>query len=101
MLITQRRTKILTTLGPATDNEKVLTEIVRAGADVVRLNFSHGKSEDHIRRAELARKAGMEVGKWVGVLGDLQGPKIRIERFAEGKINLVEGEEFILDVSLG
>jgi len=101
MLITQRRTKILTTLGPATDNEKVLTEIVRAGADVVRLNFSHGKAEDHVRRAELARKAGQEVGKWVGVLGDLQGPKIRIERFAEGKINLVEGEEFILDVSLG
>jgi len=101
MQITQRRTKILTTLGPATDNEKVLTEIVRAGADVVRLNFSHGKAEDHVRRAELARKAGQEVGKWVGVLGDLQGPKIRIERFAEGKINLVEGEEFILDVSLG
>ncbi|HEX2586264.1 MAG TPA: pyruvate kinase [Steroidobacteraceae bacterium] len=101
MLLTQRRTKILTTLGPATDNEKVLTEIVRAGADVVRLNFSHGKAEDHIRRAELARKAGETVGKWVGVLGDLQGPKIRIERFAEGKINLVEGEEFILDVSLG
>ncbi|HVY22485.1 MAG TPA: pyruvate kinase [Steroidobacteraceae bacterium] len=101
MLVTQRRTKILTTLGPATDNEKVLTEIVRAGADVVRLNFSHGKPEDHIRRAELARKAGETVGKWVGVLGDLQGPKIRIERFAEGKVNLVEGEEFILDVSLG
>jgi len=101
MLLTQRRTKILTTLGPATDNEKVLIEIVRAGADVVRLNFSHGKPEDHIRRAELARKAGQEVGKWVGVLGDLQGPKIRIERFAEGKIELVEGKEFILDVSLG
>jgi len=101
MLLTHRRTKILTTLGPATDNATVLTDIVRAGADVVRLNFSHGKAEDHIRRAELARKAGQEVGKWVGVLGDLQGPKIRIERFAEGKIELVEGKEFILDVSLG
>ncbi len=101
MLITQRRTKILTTLGPATDNAKVLTEIVRAGADIVRLNFSHGNSEDHVRRAELARKAGVEVGKWVGVLGDLQGPKIRIDRFAEGKVMLVENEEFTLDVSLG
>ena len=96
-----RRTKILTTLGPATDNPKVLAEIVRAGADVVRVNFSHGKSEDHVRRAELARQAGAEVGKWVGVLGDLQGPKIRIDRFAEGRVNLIEGEDFTLDVSLG
>lgn len=100
MLTTQRRTKILTTLGPATDNAKVLSEIVRAGADVVRLNFSHGTSEDHIRRAELARQAGADVGKWVGVLGDLQGPKIRIDRFVEGKVNLNEGDDFTLDVSL-
>jgi len=96
-----RRTKILTTLGPATDNPKVLAEIVRAGADVVRVNFSHGKSEDHVRRAELARQAGAEVGKWIGVLGDLQGPKIRIDRFAEGRVMLIEDEDFTLDVSLG
>ncbi len=81
-----RRTKILTTLGPATDDPKVLAEMISAGADVVRLNFSHGKAEDHVRRAQLAREAGTAVGKWVGVLGDLQGPKIRIDRFAEGKV---------------
>jgi pyruvate kinase len=95
-----RRTKILTTLGPATDDPKILAEMIRAGADVVRLNFSHGKAEDHVRRAELAREAGAAVGKWVGVLGDLQGPKIRIDRFAEGKVLLNEGDDFTLDVSL-
>ncbi|MGD9842054.1 MAG: pyruvate kinase [Steroidobacteraceae bacterium] len=95
-----RRTKILTTLGPATDDPEVLTEMIRAGADVVRLNFSHGKAEDHVRRAEMARAAGTSVGKWVGVLGDLQGPKIRIDRFAEGKVQLTEGDDFTLDVSL-
>jgi pyruvate kinase len=95
-----RRTKILTTLGPATDDPKTLAEMINAGADVVRLNFSHGKSEDHVRRAEMAREAGASVGKWIGVLGDLQGPKIRIDRFAEGKVLLTEGEEFTLDVSL-
>ncbi len=95
-----RRTKILTTLGPATDDPKVLAEMISAGADVVRLNFSHGKAEDHVRRAQLAREAGTAVGKWVGVLGDLQGPKIRIDRFAEGKVTLTEGDDFTLDVSL-
>lgn len=95
-----RRTKILTTLGPATDNPKVLADMVRAGADVVRVNFSHGKAEDHVRRVNMAREAGTEVGKWIGVLGDLQGPKIRIDRFAEGRVTLVEGDEFTLDVAL-
>ena len=95
-----RRTKILTTLGPATDNPETLAAMISAGADVVRLNFSHGKAEDHVRRAQLARDAGAKVDKWVGVLGDLQGPKIRIDRFAEGKVQLIEGEEFTLDVSL-
>jgi pyruvate kinase len=95
-----RRTKILTTLGPATDDPKIMADMIRAGADVVRLNFSHGKSEDHIRRAEMAREAGIAVDKWIGVLGDLQGPKIRIDRFAAGKVLLTEGDEFTLDVSL-
>jgi pyruvate kinase len=95
-----RRTKILTTLGPATDHPDVLAAMIKAGADVVRLNFSHGKAEDHVRRAEMAREAGVSVGKWIGVLGDLQGPKIRIDRFAEGKVQLIEGEDFTLDVSL-
>jgi pyruvate kinase len=95
-----RRTKILTTLGPATDNPRVLADLIRAGADVVRVNFSHGNPEDHIRRVDLVREVSREIGKWVGVLGDLQGPKIRIERFADGKVMLTEGDPFTLDVSL-
>ena len=95
-----RRTKILTTLGPATDNPKVLAELLRAGADVVRVNFSHGEVEAHARRVQMVREVAEQVGKWVAVLGDLQGPKIRIERFANGPIMLVEGQTFTLDVSL-
>src|SRR5262245_23403282 len=95
-----RRTKILTTLGPASDTPKVLTEMIRAGVDVVRINFSHGSVDDHAKRVQRVRDAASAAGKWVGVLGDLQGPKIRIERFAEGKVNLTEGDEFTLDVSL-
>jgi pyruvate kinase len=95
-----RRTKILTTLGPASDSPKVLTEMIRAGVDVVRVNFSHGAPEDHAKRIQRVREAAKAAGKWVGVLGDLQGPKIRIERFAEGKVNLAEGDSFTLDVSL-
>lgn len=95
-----RRTKILTTLGPATDNPKVLGEMIRAGADVVRVNFSHGDSAAHAKRVQMVREVGEQVGKWVAVLGDLQGPKIRIDRFVEGKVMLNEGEQFTLDVSL-
>jgi pyruvate kinase len=95
-----RRTKILTTLGPATDNPKVLAEMLRAGADVVRINFSHGDAAAHAKRVQMVREVAEQVGKWVAVLGDLQGPKIRIERFANGPIQLVEGASFILDVSL-
>jgi pyruvate kinase len=95
-----RRTKILTTLGPATDNPKVLAEMLRAGADVVRVNFSHGEAAHHAKRVQMVREAAQQVGKWVAVLGDLQGPKIRIERFADGKVNLNEGDAFALDVSL-
>jgi pyruvate kinase len=95
-----RRTKILTTLGPATDNPKVLAELLRAGADAVRINFSHGQIEQHARRVRMVRELAAEMHKWVAVLGDLQGPKIRIERFAEGKVNLTEGDTFVLDVSL-
>jgi pyruvate kinase len=95
-----RRTKILTTLGPATDNPKTLAELLRAGADVVRINFSHGEPAAHARRVQMVREVAEQVGKWVAVLGDLQGPKIRIERFANGPIQLVEGASFTLDVSL-
>lgn len=96
-----RRTKIVATLGPATDDPQVLSEMVRAGVDVVRLNFSHGVVADHERRVELVREAARQAGRYVGVLGDLQGPKIRIDRFAAGKIYLKDGAEFTLDASLG
>lgn len=96
----QRSTKIVTTLGPSTDDGQVLAAMIRAGADVVRLNFSHGNREQHARRIEMAREAAASVGRYVGVLGDLAGPKIRIERFAAGPVELKEGQAFTLDVSL-
>ncbi len=96
-----RRTKIVATLGPATDDPKVLTDMVRAGVDVVRLNFSHGAVADHARRLDLVRSAAKAVGRYVGVLGDLQGPKIRIDRFVAGKVQLADGADFVLDASLG
>ena len=95
-----RRTKIVTTLGPATDDPKVLLELVRAGADVVRVNFSHGRVEDHEKRVRIVREAAESAGKYVAVLGDLAGPKIRIDRFIEGRVFLNEGDPFTLDVSL-
>ena len=100
MIAAFRRTKIVATLGPATDDPHVLEEMVRAGVDVARLNFSHGTVADHERRLEAVREAAQQAGRYVGVLGDLQGPKIRIERFVEGKVMLVDGAEFILDASL-
>ena len=95
-----RRTKIVATFGPATDDPAVLTDMVRAGVDVVRLNFSHGAVADHARRVELVREAARQAGRYVGVLGDLQGPKIRIDRFAGGKVQLADGAEFTLDAAL-
>jgi pyruvate kinase len=95
-----RRTKIVATLGPATDDPAVLAQIVRAGVDVVRLNFSHGAVADHARRVELVREAARQAGRYVGVLGDLQGPKIRIDRFVAGRVQLADGAEFTLDASL-
>jgi len=95
-----RRTKIVATLGPATDDPAVLSDIVRAGVDVVRLNFSHGAVADHARRVELVREAARRAGRYVGVLGDLQGPKIRIDRFVNGKVQLADGAEFTLDAEL-
>jgi pyruvate kinase len=96
-----RRTKILATLGPATDDPRTLRRVIAAGVDVVRLNFSHGKAEDHARRAEAVRAAAREQGRDVGVLADLQGPKIRTESFAAGPVELVEGKTFTLDTAMG
>jgi pyruvate kinase len=92
-----RRTKILATLGPATDADGVLDELVRAGVNVVRLNFSHGTPEHHAARVEAVRSAAARQGREVGILADLQGPKIRIEKFAAGKVSLKAGQEFTLD----
>ena len=95
-----RHTKIVATLGPATDDLKVLTALVRAGADLVRINFSHGKAEDHARRVRLVRDAADAAGRYVGILGDLSGPKIRIERFRDGPVTLKDGDAFVLDTAL-
>ena len=97
MSLDLRRTKILATLGPATDAPGVLDDLVRAGVNVVRLNFSHGTPEHHARarRARCARRRPGQ-GREVGILADLQGPKIRIEKFAAGKVALKAGEAFAL-----
>ncbi len=91
------RTKIVATLGPATDDLAVLTDMVRAGLDVARVNFSHGTHEDHARRIQLVRDAAARAGQYVGVLADLGGPKIRIESFRAGKVMLADGQKFALD----
>jgi pyruvate kinase len=95
-----RRTKIVATLGPATDDLDVLVEMCHAGLDVARINFSHGTQQDHLRRLELLREAMRRTGRYVAVLGDLSGPKIRIESFVAGAAQLVEGQAFALDTAL-
>ena len=95
-----RRTKIVATLGPATDSDEAMEAIIRAGVDVVRLNFSHGDPDDHRQRLARLRAASERAGRCVGVLGDLQGPKIRIDRFQQGKVQLEEGAPFALDAEL-
>ena len=94
-----RRTRIVATLGPATDADGMLERILREGVDVVRLNLSHGAAADHIKRAEAVRAAAGSLGCEVGVLADLQGPKIRVERFANGAVMLEAGQAFTLDCS--
>lgn len=96
-----RRTKILATLGPATDKPGVLEKLFYAGIDAVRLNFSHGKAQDHIDRANNVRALSKKTGRRVGILADLQGPKIRIARFADDKIWLDNEQDFALDINLG
>ena len=91
-----RRTKILATLGPATDAPGVLDALLAAGVDCVRLNFSHGDPSSQIARANAVREAAQRVGREVGILADLPGPKIRIERFEQGRVQLTTGERFDL-----
>jgi pyruvate kinase len=96
-----RRTKILATLGPATDSVEMIEAIVKAGANVVRMNFSHGSADDHIERAQRVRDVAKKLGTYVGILGDLQGPKIRVSRFVNDSVILEMGQEFVLDAELG
>ena len=96
----KRRTKIVTTLGPATDRPGVLEELIRAGANVVRLNFSHGTFEDHQKRVQMVREASAKLDLPVAIMGDLQGPKIRIGKFKDGPILLKHGDIFVLDADL-
>src|SRR5215470_24263 len=93
----QRSTKIVATLGPASSEREVLKRMIAAGVDVVRMNFSHGRREDHIQRAEVLREVSRELGRTVGVMVDLQGPKIRIGKFDKGGIKLEKGATFVLD----
>jgi len=94
-----RRTKIIATLGPATDSPEVLRSLLEAGADVLRINFSHGTHENHVSRVEKVREIAWDLGKEVAILADLRGPKVRIEKFADGGVELEEGDTFILDAS--
>ena len=97
--MSQRATKIVATLGPASSDPALLEEMIRAGVNVVRLNFSHGKAQDHIDRATLVREAAKRAGREVAIMADLQGPKIRVGKFAEGKVFLEHGQKFILDAA--
>ncbi len=94
-----RRTKIVATLGPASSDPKILEQMIRAGVDVVRMNFSHGTAQDHVARAEKVRAAAAACGRIVGILADLQGPKIRVGKFENDKIVLSNGATFILDAA--
>lgn len=100
-LDSRRRTKIVATLGPATDDPGVLESVIRAGADVLRFNFSHGAAEEQKERVEQVRSIASKLGRYVGIMGDLQGPKIRIESFKKGSVVLTKGQGFLLDTALG
>src|SRR6476620_5836302 len=95
----RRATKIVVTLGPASSEPVVLERMIRAGVNVVRLNFSHGTAQDHIARAKLVREVAHAAGREVAIMADLQGPKIRVGKFAEGKVLLEPGAKFVLDAS--
>ncbi|QDQ29093.1 pyruvate kinase [Chitinimonas arctica] len=95
----QRSTKIVATLGPATNEPEILTRLIAAGVNVVRLNFSHGKADDHVARAKMVRDAAERLGMPVAIMVDLQGPKIRVGKFEHGSVTLDPGQPFILDAA--
>ncbi|MCF6775423.1 pyruvate kinase [Thiotrichales bacterium 19X7-9] len=92
-----KRTKILATIGPASESEETLTKMVKAGLNAVRCNFSHGSAEDHKQRIKMIRRVAKKLGVTIGILGDLQGPKIRVAKFKNKEVLLQKGVEFILD----
>ncbi len=94
-----RATKIVATLGPASSSIDILETMIHAGVNVVRLNFSHGTAADHEQRAQLVREASKRAGREVGIMADLQGPKIRVGKFAAGKVQLKPGQPFVLDAT--
>jgi pyruvate kinase len=96
-----RATKIVATIGPASSDIDTLKRMILIGVDVVRLNFSHGKAQDHIDRANRVREAAAACGKEVAIMADLQGPKIRVGKFENGKIELEIGQKFVLDATCG
>ena len=95
----RRATKIVATLGPASSDPQLLEQMIRAGVNVVRLNFSHGAAQDHIDRAALVRAAAQRAGREVAIMADLQGPKIRVGKFEGGKVLLESGQKFVLDAA--
>jgi len=97
--MSRRATKIVATLGPASSDPDLLERMIRAGVNVVRLNFSHGTSQDHINRAQMVREAAIRAGREVGIMADLQGPKIRVGKFAQGKVFLEPGQRFVMDAA--
>src|SRR3982074_108068 len=94
-----RSTKIVATLGPASSDPVVLERMIRAGVDVVRLNFSHGTAADHEQRAALVKSIASKTGRTVAIMCDLQGPKIRVGKFKDGKVTLEKGARFVLDAA--
>jgi pyruvate kinase len=97
----QRRTKIVATLGPSTDDPEILRELIEAGLDVARFNFSHGNQDEQKERLLRLRQVAADCGRFVGVIGDLQGPKIRVRRFENNSVKLKKGDNFFLDSALG
>ena len=94
-----RRTKIIATLGPATDSPEVLQAVIEAGADILRINLSHGTHEEQAARAVQVREVARNLNKEVAILADLRGPKIRLEKFTGGSVELKTGDVFTLDAT--
>ena len=92
----QRRTKIIATLGSATDSKEKILALIEAGTNLVRLNFSVGRPQDHQQSAQWVREAAASIGKHIAIIGDLQGPKVRIGHFISGSVELTQNQQFIL-----